>query len=379
MDILDTSAHTKEESVRILSKELEKHPVIILTGPQGGGKTTLAIKLLSENVGAYFEGRARAAQPVVLIRKDLVEKMKKEIYEKRKLPIFEGDEPVYVDVSIYDQVKLLVENIFDVMELGEPELVRQMGLLTKKMNVSPKAIEIIASDEELVKRRLSRHLDAKERLSTLIKKEKKFGIESNLWGIQGAKITDIINREGVADYDEDQISRTIKDFDRIIPTKDMTLPDCLATMIEISNNENKESGFLVLHTGKDEKIISDLVVGKHTNSLIGVTLLEIYVGFRQDRSMYRAYRHVKEGKLEVIHSYTPTLQEWKVLANPWIPPSSEPTKILSTADVGAAERFDVIISVVGADGKVESSNKKRIKELEEIISQLVPEENADEQ
>jgi len=200
-----------------------------------------------------------------------------------------------------------------------------------------------------------------------------------LWGIQGAKITDIINREGVADYDEDQISRTIKDFDRIIPTKDMTLPDCLATMIEISNNENKESGFLVLHTGKDEKIISDLVVGKHTNSLIGVTLLEIYVGFRQDRSMYRAYRHVKEGKLEVIHSYTPTLQEWKVLANPWIPPSSEPTQILSTADVGAAERFDVIISVVGADGKVESSNKKRIKELEEIISQLVPEENADEQ
>jgi len=90
MYILDTSAHTKEESVRILSKELEKHPVIILTGPQGGGKTTLAIKLLSENVGAYFEGRARAAQPVVLIRKDLVEKMKKEIYEKRKLPIFEG-------------------------------------------------------------------------------------------------------------------------------------------------------------------------------------------------------------------------------------------------------------------------------------------------
>jgi len=80
-----------------------------------------------------------------------------------------------VDVSIYDQVKLLVENIFDVMELGEPELVRQMGLLTKKMNVSPKAIEIIASDEELVKRRLSRHLDAKERLSTLIKKRKSSG------------------------------------------------------------------------------------------------------------------------------------------------------------------------------------------------------------
>ena len=379
MDILDSSAYTKEESVRILSKELEKHPILILTGPQGGGKTTLAIKLLSENVGAYFEGRARAAQPVVLIRKDLVEKMKKELYEKRKLPIFEGDEPVYVDVSVYDQIKLLVENIFDVMELGELEVVKQIGLLTKKMNVTPKAIEIIASDEELVKRRLSRHLDAKERLSTLIKKEKKFGIESNLWGIQGARITDIINREGISDYDEDQISRTIKDFDRIIPTKDMTLPDCLATMIEISNNENKESGFLVLHTGNDEKIISDIVVGKHINSLIGVTLLEIYVGFRQNRSMYRAYKHAKEGKLEVIHSYTPTLQEWEVLANPWIPPSFEPTQILSTADVAAAERFDVIISVVEADGKVESSSKKRKMELEEIISQLVPEENADEQ
>ena len=379
MDILDTSTHTKEESVRILAKELEENPILILTGPQGGGKTTLAIKLLSKNVGAYFEGRARAAQPVVLIRKDFVEKMKGELYEKRKLPIFEGDEPVYVDVSIYDQVKLLVENIFDVMELGELEVVKQIGLLTKKMNVTPKAIEIIASDEELVKRRLSRHLDAKERLSTLIKKEKKFGIESNLWGIQGAKITDIINREGISDYDEDQISRTIKDFDRIIPTKDMTLPDCLATMIEISNNENKESGFLVLHTGNDEKIISDIVVGKHINSLIGVTLLEIYVGFRQNRSMYRAYKHAKEGKLEVIHSYTPTLQEWEVLANPWIPPSFEPTQILSTADVAAAERFDVIISVVEADGRVESSSKKRKMELEEIISQLVPEENADEQ
>lgn len=370
MDFLDTSAHKKEESVRILSKELEKYPILMLTGPQGGGKTTLAIQLLSENVGAYFEGRARSAQPVVLIRKDIVEKMKGELYEKRKLPIFEGDEPVYVDVSLYDQVKLLVENIFDVMELGEPELVRQISLLTKKIGVVPKAIELVASDEELVKRRLSRHLDAKERLSTLLKKEKKYGIESNLWGIQGAKVTDIINRDGVADYDEDQISRTIKDFDRVIPTKDMTPIDCLAQMLEISNNENKESGFLVLHTDKGEKIISDLVVGKQVNSLIGVTLLEIYVGFRQNRSLYRAYKHAKEGKLEIIHSYTPTLQELEVLANPWIPPSAEPTRILSSADVAAAERFDVIVSVVEADGKVESSSKKRKKELEEIISGL---------
>ncbi len=367
MEVLDTSAHTKEENVRILSKELEENPVLILTGPQGGGKTTLAIQLLSENVGAYFEGRARAAQPVVLIRKDLVEKMKAQLYEKRKLPIFEGDEPVFVEVSVYDQVKMLVENIFDVMELGEPELIRQITLLTKKMGVVPEAIELIASDEELVKRRLSRHLDAKERLSALIEKEKKYGIESNIWGIQGARVTDIINREGVAEYDEDQISRTIKDFDRIIPTKGMTVPECIARMMEVSINENKESGFLVLHTDEGEKIISDLVVGKDTNSLIGVTLLEIYVGFRQNRSLYRAYKHVKEGKLEVIHSYTPTLQEIEVLANPWIPPSEEPTAIMSSADSAAAERFDIMISVVQSDGKVESSNKKRKQELEEII------------
>ncbi len=369
MDILDTSAHTKEESVRILSKELEKHPILILTGPQGGGKTTLAIQMLSENVGAYFEGRARSAQPVVLIRKDFVEKMKGELYEKRKLPIFEGDEPVFVEVSVYDQVKLLVENVFDVMELGEPELARQISLLTKKLGVVPEGIELIASDEELVKRRLSRHLDAKERLSALLKKEKKYGIESNLLGIQGAKITDFLNREGVADYSDDQISRTVKDFDRIIPTKGLTLKDCLEKMIEISNNENKESGFLVLRTYEGEKIISDLVVGKHTNSLIGVTLLEIYVGFRQNRSLYRAYKHEKEGKLEVIHSYTPTLQEFEFMANPWTPPTEFP--IMSSADVAAAERFDVIVSVVEADGKVESSSKKRKKELEEIVSGIV--------
>ncbi|MDO9097810.1 MAG: hypothetical protein Q7U60_06790 [Candidatus Methanoperedens sp.] len=371
MDILDTSAHTKEESVRILSEELEKHPILILTGPQGGGKTTLAIQLLSGNVGAYFEGRARAAQPVVLIRKDVVEKMKGELYEKRKLPIFEGDEPVYVEVSVYDQVKLLVENIFDVMELGEPELIRQITLLTRKMGAVPKAIELVASDEELVKRRLARHLDAKERLTTLIEKEKKYGIESNLWGIQGARITDIVNREGVADYDEDQISRTIKDFDRIIPTKGMTLEDCLQTMIEISNNENNESGFLVLHSNEGEKIISDLVVGKGKNSLIGVTLLEIYVGFRQNRAIYRAYKHAKEGKVEVIHSYTPTLQEMEYMANPWIPPAAAEIPIFSSADVAAAERFDITVSVVEPDGKVESSSKKRKKELEGIVSGIV--------
>jgi len=371
MDILDTSAHTREESVRILSKELKKHPILILTGPQGGGKTTLAIQMLSENVGAMFEGRARSAQPVVLIRKDFVEKMKREIYEKRKLPIFEGDEPVYAEVSVYDQVKLLVENVFDVMELGEPELIRQISLLIKKMGAVPKGIELIASDEELVKRRLSRHLDAKERLSTLLEKEKKYGIESNLLGIQGARVTDILNREGVADYSQDQISRTVKDFDRIIPTMGKSLAECLQKMIEISNNENKESGFLVLHTGEGEKIISDIVVGKQTNSQIGVTLLEIYVGFRQNRALYRAYKHEKEGKLEIIHSYTPTLQELEYLANPWIPPPSEEIPIMSSADIAAAERFDVIVSVIEPDGKVESSSKKRKKELVEIVSGII--------
>lgn len=378
METLDTSLYSKEESVRILSRELEKNPILMLTGPQGGGKTTLAIKLLSENVGAYLEGRGRAAQPVVLIRKDIVERMKEELYEKRKLPIYEGDEPVYVDVSVYDQIKLLVENIFDVMELGEPELIRQITILTKNMGVVPVSIELVASDEELVKRRLARHLDAKERLSTLIEKEKKYGIESNLWGIQGAKITDIVNREGVADYDEDQISRTIKDFERIIPTKDLTLKDCLQMMIEISNNENNESGFLVEHSDEGEKIISDLVVGKSANSLIGVTLLEIYVGFRQNRSLYRAYKHAKEGKLEVIHSYTPTLQELAYIANPWNPPLSAEIPILSSADIAASERFDIMVSVIKPDGMVESSSKKRKKELEEIIYDIIG-DNGDEE
>ena len=373
MNILDTSTYTKQECVNILSRELEEHPVLILTGPQGGGKTTLAIQLLSEDVGAIFEGRARSAQPVVIIRRDFVGRLKNELYEKRKLPIFEGDKPVYVDVSAYDQLKLLIENVFDVMELGEPELIRQISLLTRKLGVEPKAIELIAGDEELVKRRLSRHLDAKERLSTLLKKEKKYGIESNIVGIQGAKVADVINRQGVTDYSEDQISRTIKDFDRIIPTKGMSLVDCLRTMMKISNNENKESGFLVHHTEEGERIISDLVVGKRANSLIGVTLLEIYVGFRQNRALYRAYKHELEGKVEVIHSYTPSLQEMEIMTNPWIPPDYE-VPILSSADMATSERFDVIVSVIEADGKVESSSRSRKKKLEQIISEIVKDE-----
>jgi hypothetical protein len=178
----------------------------------------------------------------------------------------------------------------------------------------------------------------------------------------------------VTDYDEDQISRTIKDFDRIIPTKDTTLEDCLLKMIEISNNENNESGFLVEHSDEGDKIISDLVVGKGANSLIGVTLLEIYVGFRQNRSLYRAYKHAKEGKLEVIHSYTPALQELEYNANPWNPPLTIEIPILSSADVAASERFDIMVSVVKPDGMVESSSKKRKKELEEIIEGIIGDE-----
>ena len=130
-------------------------------------------------------------------------------------------------------------------------------------------------------------------------------------------------------------------------------------MIEISNNENNESGFLVEHSDDGDKIISDLVVGKGANSLIGVTLLEIYVGFRQNRSLYRAYKHAKEGKLEVIHSYTPQLQEFEYNANPWNPPSAIEIPILSSADIAASERFDIMVSVIRPDGTVESSSKKR--------------------
>jgi hypothetical protein len=115
-------------------------------------------------------------------------------------------------------------------------------------------------------------------------------------------------------------------------------------------------------------------VGKGANSLIGVTLLEVYVGFRQNRSLYRAYKHAKEGKIEIIHSYTPMLQEIEYLANPWIPPSAVEIPIISTADITAADRFDIMVSVIGPDGKVESSNKKRKKELEEIVQGIIVEQ-----
>ena len=248
----------------------------------------------------------------------------------------------------------------------------QIKELTEKLGVVPKEIELIASNEELVKRRLLRHIDAKERLSMLLDKEKKFSIKSNLWGIQGARIADIINREGVADYRNEQISRSVSDFDKVIPTKDMDITDCIKAMLEISNNEKRESSFLVLHTDDGEKkLVSDLVVGKDVHSIIGVTLLEVYVGFRQDRSVDRAYKHAEDGKLEVIHSFTPAIQEMTSAADLFNSPDKGEYEFLSDDDVAAATRFDVIVSVIEADGNAESTSKPRQKELEEIMSGIV--------
>jgi len=68
------------------------------------------------------------------------------------------------------------------------------------------------------------------------------------------------------------------------------------------------------------------------------------------------------------------LQESEYLANPWIPPSATAIPIISTADITAADRFDIMVSVIGPDGKVESSSKKRKKELEEIIQGIFVEQ-----
>lgn len=370
MDVLDTSAHSMEESLHLLLKEFNKYPVLILTGPQGGGKTTLAIRMLSESAGAMFEGRARTAQPVVLVRRDAVEKMKAAVYEKRTLPILDEDgSQIFAEVSYYDHLKLLIEGIFDVMELGEQELVGQVTALVNKLGLGIKSIELYADDEVLIKRRLARHLDAEARLRDLLEKEKKYGIESNILGIQGAKVADPIHRKGIARYADDQISRTIEDFHHIIPTKDMTVKQCLEKMIRISADENKESGFLVLHTDDGEKIASDLVVGKTSNSLVGVTLLEIYIGFRQNRTLYRAYRHAGEGQVEVVHTYTPMLQEFASIADPSAPPRDTTAPILSSADRAAAERFNLIVTVIDSEGRIESTSKKRQQELMSLLMQ----------
>ncbi|MDW7775243.1 MAG: hypothetical protein SCH39_02765 [Methanosarcinales archaeon] len=387
MEILDTSKHTKEESIEILKKELSEHPFLYLTGPQGGGKTSLSIMMADENVGAIYEGRARAAQPVIMIRRDLLDRMEQEIVEHRKLPIFDGDEPVYVDVTMLDKLTYIIESVFDLMELGEEKLYTDMEQLVAPIGVVPRNLEVIADEDILVRRRLERHMDASERLEELLRKEKQYGIRSNLFGIQGAKVLDIIGREGVGKYDDGQFSRTVEDFDRLIPTRDMTLGQCLLKIVEISNEEGKESGFLVLHA-KDgtQKIISDLVVGKKENSMIGVTLLEVYVGYRQNRSMYQAYKGCLDGRVEVIHSFTPKLQEavgLKQLMGLNLDYFTQEDKaiaagLLSEADNAASERFGITVTVVDTDGKIESTDPERPEELDRFMYEAYQEFKANE-
>ncbi|MCK4937353.1 MAG: hypothetical protein KAR85_01970 [Methanosarcinales archaeon] len=376
MEALDTSKHTKEESIEILKKELSEHPFLYLTGPQGGGKTSLSIMMADENVGAIYEGRARAAQPVIMIRRDLLERMEQEIVERRKLPIFDGDESVYVDVTMLDKLNYIIESVFDLMELGEEKLYTEMEQLVASIGVVPRNLEVIADEDTLVRRRLERHMDASRRLEELLQKEKQYGIKSNMLGIQGAKVLDIIARDGVGKYEDGQFSRTVEDFDRLIPTKDMTFGQCLLKIVEISNEENKESGLLILHS-KDgtQKIISDLVVGKQENSMIGVTLLEVYVGYRQNRSMYQTYKGGIDGHVEVIHSFTPKLQEAvgvKELMGLNLDYFTEEDKaiaagLLSEADIAAAERFGITVTVVDTDGKIESSDPERVEKLDRFM------------
>ncbi|MFV9631168.1 MAG: hypothetical protein ACNYWM_08900 [Methanosarcinales archaeon] len=373
MDVIDTSEYSKDELVEILRKELNEHSFLYLVGPQGGGKTTISIKMADENVGAIYEGRARSAQPVIVIRRDLLDQMETEIIERRKLPIFDGDDPIYVEVTMLQKLNSIIENVFDLMELGEEQLFKEMKQLLEPIGIVPKQIEFTSNEEVLLRRRLQRHTDAPDRLNELLAKEKQYGIKSNLLGIQGARVMDIINRDGVGKYEETQYSRTVEDFDAIISTKDMSIGQCLIKMIELSLKERKESGILVLHTkdGK-QKIISDLVIGKQDNSMIGVTLLEVYVGFRQNRSMYQTYTSSMKGELEVIHSFTPQLQQMvgmETLGNMNLDMITEEddTGVLSVADTAAAERFGITISVIDPEGNIGSSNPERVEKLENLL------------
>lgn len=382
MEVLDTSDKTKEELVEILKNELADNAILYLTGPQGGGKTTLSVQMADENVGAIYEGRARSAQPVVLIRRDCLDRMEKEIVEHRKLPIFDGDDPVYVDVTMLDKLNSIIENVFDLMELGEERLYIEIKELTEPLGVEPKQIELIADGDMLVRRRLQRHMDAGERLEELLKKEKQYSIRSNLWGIQGARVLDIVNRQGVGKYEESQFSRTVEDFDRVIPTKDMTIGQCILKIVEISNEEGKESGFLIHHSDDgEEKIISDLVVGKQENSMIGVTLLELYVGYRQSHHMYQTYKSSLEGHVEVVHSFTPQLQQmvgFKQLGNINLDHigEEEETPLVSVADSAAAERFGVTVTVIDTEGNIESSNPERVEEIDRLMYEAYQEYKA---
>lgn len=373
MDVIDTSEYSKDELVEILRKELDEHSFLYLVGPQGGGKTTISIKMADENVGAIYEGRARSAQPVIVIRRDLLDQMETEIIERRKLPIFDGDNPIYVEVTMLQKLNSIIENVFDLMELGEEQLFKEMKQLLEPIGIVPKQIEFTSNEEVLLRRRLQRHTDAPDRLNELLAKEKQYGIKSNLLGIQGARVMDIINRDGVGKYEETQYSRTVEDFDAIISTKDMSIGQCLIKMIELSLKERKESGILVLHTkdGK-QRIISDLVVGKQDNSMIGVTLLEVYAGFRQNRSMYQTYTSSMKGELEVIHSFTPQLQQMvgmETLGNMNLDMITEEddTGVLSVADTAAAERFGITISVIDPEGNIGSSNPERVEKLEKLL------------
>lgn len=373
MDVIDTSEYSKDELVEILRKELNEHSFLYLVGPQGGGKTTISIKMADENVGAIYEGRARSAQPVIVIRRDLLDQMETEIIERRKLPIFDGDDPIYVEVTMLQKLNSIIENVFDLMELGEEQLFKEMKQLLEPIGIVPKQIEFTSNEEVLLRRRLQRHTDAPDRLNELLAKEKQYGIKSNLLGIQGARVVDIVNRDGVGKYEETQYSRTVEDFDAIISTKDMSIGQCLIKMIELSLKEGKESGILVLHTkdGK-QKIISDLVIGKQDNSMIGVTLLEVYVGFRQNRSMYQTYTSSVKGELEVIHSFTPQLQQMVGMEtlgtmNLDMITEEDDTGVLSVADTAAAERFGITISVIDPEGNIGSSNPERVEKLEKLL------------
>jgi ABC-type branched-subunit amino acid transport system ATPase component len=349
-ETLNTSRYTKQEAAEIIRDKLSRTPILILIGPQGGGKTTLAIESLDENTGAYFEGHVRAAQPVILIRRDAVEKLKNTIVERRPLPIYDGDEQLYTEVTAYDTIKSSIETIFDIFELGEVELAKKIRSIAAEHGLDTQIIEVIAEPDDLRQRRLHRKDDAPQRLEKLLEKEKKYQIESNIMSIQGAKILDIVHRDKVGSFADDEISRTLKDFNRIIPTEGKTLKECMQLLMKISKEEKRESGFLVLHKHKKEQIISDIVVGG-TRSIIGVTMLEVYVGFRQQGlAAGGVYKPDIEGVIEVIHSH------------------HGGDKLLSPEDYNAAERFGIIVTVVEAEGNIASTYPPRRKMLQRLLN-----------